>query len=1108
MARPLFDIVADFTAGPPSTPGASMVSLNAQGSLTQAWGIKRGRQYELGTAEAGTLSVAVYDPKENLNPINSGSPWNSGGNTLLPYRCVQLGAWWNTATLDLTGNLLANNNPAPGQPTLGYAYGYDPSFEGSWLHTGRSGGTTSAPVGSPLPSGALNSNTGFESGISPWAVAGGTVAQSSTQKHSGSFAAKITPNGTSNPVFIESEQIAVTPGNAYAVSAWVWFTNAVSGNYSTSINWYTSGHVYITTSNNVVSVPATTWTQVTNQFTAPAGAAYGTLVPALFGTPPVGQIWYVDDATFTNATNPAESTYAVTALTVNTSGDFYAWSPRYVPGQTYQWTMDVYAAVGTTVKLAWTGQTPVNVTVAGTNTYQSVSLSFTPTAADTGAALTLAATAAASYPTTIYYANAGLTGLMPGWTQTSGSSMRYSQLVAHSGTYSNTSTLAATSDSMSLLLRTVPRVTYTFSAWMYSTTSGATTTMTIGTATQTQSTLTTWQRFSIIFTATAAVTKVAWTGSAAGTVVTVDDLQLEVGTTASTYTGTSGPKYFPRYTGYIERYPQTWVDAGFRGMKPLEGVDALSVLSRTVINQTYASTILADSPTVYIPYTDAAPPTTIDLPQGGQPGYGYTFLGNSSSSVNFQGDSFLDGSSALTVVQQNANPAIGGDNTYVTYAGTRNLSVTMNPQSSTLEFWVKPTSGAVWMGAGSVPATENPNTDVTGTTYYLGLYTSAGKLFGKYNDPAGGGYFSGLPGWSGYPDGQWHYIALVQIGSNKFHFYVDGVAGGTGTMSGSLSQAVLLNNFYVEATTYFGDPVTEVSVANMAFYPAVLSDAKLATHYKRGVGYINELTGARVARLLNAYWSTTAYAVAPGTTQLAPDFNYDPAGSPQSARTMLDVLEEISTTENGFLWANAAGAVVWEDRSTRAALQTSTATLGLGAGQIHFEDLRYDFDPTYVYSQVNLSRPANSNFAPQTNSTSLANYGQRILSVTLQVNSDFDLSQAATFYLARYAAPGGAPGTGTAPRISKITLNPSADPTMWGFILALDLSQRITVTFATSAGVTITGDYYVENISESHDPATITHLVDLQLSPVFVPTAWVLGDSTYGVLGTTTVPIY
>lgn len=1108
MARPLFDIVADFTAGPPNLPGASMVSLNSQGTATQAWGIRRGRQYELGNAEAGALTLDAFDPKENLNPINTGSPWNSGGNTLLPYRCVQVGAWWNTATQDVTGNLLANANPMPGQPTLAYAYGYDPSFEQPYLHTGVTGGATTTPVASPLPSGPLNSNTGFESGISPWAVAGGTVAQSSTQKHTGSFAAKITPNGTSNPVFIESEQIAVVAGNNYAASAWVWFTSAVSGNYSTSINWYTSAHAYITTSNNLVSVAANTWTLVTSQFTAPAGAAFGTLVPALFGTPAVGQIWYVDDATFTNATNPADSTYAVTAVTLNTAGDFDAWSPRYVPGQTYQWTMDVYAAVGTTIKLAWTGQTPVNTTVAGTNTYQSVSLTWTAGAADTGAALTLGATVAASYPTTIYYANWGLTGLMPGWTQTSGSSMRYSQLVAHSGAYSNTTTLAATSDHMTLPLRTVPRVTYTFSAWMYSTTVSATTTMTIGTATQTQSTLNTWQRFSITFIATAAVTNVTWTGSLAGTIVTVDDLQLEIGATASTYTGSSGPRYFPRYTGYIERYPQTWVDAGFRGMKPLEGVDALSVLSRTVINQTYASTILADNPTVYIPYTDSAPPTTIQLPQGGQPGIGYTFLGNSSSSVNFQGDSFLDGSAALAVVQQNANPAVGGDNTYITYAGTRNLSVTMNPQLSTLEFWVKPTSGAVWMGAGAVPSTENPNTDVAGTAYYLGLYTSAGKLLGKYSDPAGGGYLNGLPGWSGYPDGQWHYVALVQVGSSQFHFYVDGVAGGTGTMSGSLSQAVLLNNFYVESTTYYGDPVTQVSVANLAFYPAILTDAKLAAHYKRGIGYLNELSGARVARLLNLYWSTTNYSVAPGNTLLAPDFNYDPAGSPQSARTMLDVLQEISSTENSLLWVNTAGKVVWEDRSTRAALQTSTATLGTGAGQIHFEDLQYDYDPTYVYSQVNLTRPANSNYPPQTNPTSLAAYGQRILSVTLQVNSDFDLAQAATFYLNRYAAPGGAPGTGTAPRIRKITLNPSADPSMWTFILGLDLSQRLTVTFKTSAGVTITGDYYVEYIAESHNPADITHSVDLQLSPVFVPTAWVLGDSTYGVLGTTTVPVY
>lgn len=144
----------------------------------------------------------------------------------------------------------------------------------------------------------LNSNTTFETGISPWTIPIGTLAQSGTQKHTGSFSAQITPSGTVAASEILSERIPVVPGDSYTASAWVWFTSAVTANYSPSITWYDAGGTFISTSSSFVSVPATTWTQVANVFIAPANAAFAALTPLLQGTPPAAQVWYVDDATF------------------------------------------------------------------------------------------------------------------------------------------------------------------------------------------------------------------------------------------------------------------------------------------------------------------------------------------------------------------------------------------------------------------------------------------------------------------------------------------------------------------------------------------------------------------------------------------------------------------------------------------------------------------------------------------------------------------------------------------------------------------------------------------------------------------------------------------
>ncbi|TCO57117.1 hypothetical protein [Actinocrispum wychmicini] len=840
MVRPLFDFVADFTAGPPAVPGAAAVSLNSvAGTRTQAWQTRRGRQYELGNAEAGTMTVSVFDRAETLNPANTSSAWNSGANTLLPYRCIQRAGLWNAASSNLAGNVLNSTNTPPGSSTA-----YDPSFE-----------TTVA-----------------------WTSVFGTAA-------------------------------------TRVVST----TQAFAGTHSC-------------------------------------------------------------------------------AATLTASSDRVGGLMWTVPGQTYTLSVYVYVPATYTVTLVF-GQYSPTVTTYGSAT---------------------------------------------------------------------SSTTAA------------------------------------------------WQRLSVTATATNAVSYLhVKSGTAPGFPFTVylDACQLELASSASAFT-TTGPKRSPRYTGYIERYPQTWTDAGFRGVKPLEAVDALSVLSRTVINQTYQSTIAADNPYIYIPYTDQALPLTVQLPKGGQPYLAYTSVAPSGQ-VNLGGDTFLDGSAAANVSQQNDTPPTASPSAHNTYLGTQGMQ-TMIPNAFTIEAWVKLTSGTAFLGAATIGVGENvynqPIPLPDGPRDYLGWYTTGGQLMVFFTNTASLGFGPFVPNpatWTGFPDGQWHYLAIcLRASGGGFDTAVDGAFNSWVWSPAPTAAQFPIMNLFVEATTGYGTPTTSVSVAQLAAYPAALSSSQLLAHYKRGIGYINELAGARVARLLNTYWSATAYTAAAGYAKLAPDFGYDDANSPQSARTMLDVLQEITATENSFLYASADGRVVWEDRASRYTQQTSAATIGNSAGQLHPEGIEYDYDPTYVYSQANLSRPANSNFAPQINATSQTAYGQRILSATLQVNSDFDLSQAAIFYLNRYSKPGGAPGLNAPPRVRRLVLSPASDPTMWNFVLGLELSQRITVAMRTSAGTLITGDYYVEAIAEQGSPADGSYTVELQCSPVFVPTAWILGDSTYGVLGTSTVPVY
>lgn len=172
---------------------------------------------------------------------------------------------------------------------------------------------TNAPAQMPIPimvggeemsvtavTNEMLTNATFESGVSPWTSFGtSSFTQSSTQKHGGSFAGRIVPNGVTANVGVNSEIIPVVGGQQVTVSTWVWFTNSVTSNYSAGITWLDSAGASISVSTSFVSVSATTWTQVTNTFTAPDNAAKCTITAFLQGTPAAGQVWYIDDCSLT-----------------------------------------------------------------------------------------------------------------------------------------------------------------------------------------------------------------------------------------------------------------------------------------------------------------------------------------------------------------------------------------------------------------------------------------------------------------------------------------------------------------------------------------------------------------------------------------------------------------------------------------------------------------------------------------------------------------------------------------------------------------------------------------------------------------------------------------
>lgn len=573
------------------------------------------------------------------------------------------------------------------------------------------------------------------------------------------------------------------------------------------------------------------------------------------------------------------------------------------------------------------------------------------------------------------------------------------------------------------------------------------------------------------------------------------------------------------YTGYIERFPMQWEDNGKRGMRPIECVDALSILSQIVITQSYEMEIAQDNPTIYMPLDDGAPPGMVD-PLTISNGV-YTVDGGS---IQWGGDTLPDGGRAVVLTQQVQDFAKVPDQFAVIDSRRPNglTIMSLDTSGSVIEFWAKLTQGSGQLVFQNVVDGDYNNPE-TAQNFYVGLVPyGAGPHHIYWQDPHGnysgaqsiGPYFDPVNrpnAWNGFADDQWHYFAI------RFYPFVDASGNTTGYTFGAVIddvelhwtsamgpiQKIGINSIHLHATSEYGDETSKIAFARVAYYDDDIG-TRTTAHYLRGIGHYGETATDRITRLLGAYWGGPATVSAESTTVLDADHGYN-------GRSVLDVLQEISGTTLGLVYADKSGRIVYENRFTRYVTTNASGGLVQAASigtfgeadnlaEFPYTDISFDFDPTYVYSQSALSRPNGTTPVVTVNSQAVADYGPRVLSQTLNVTTDFDLEQAGIYYSTRYANP--------LIRIEKLTIDPSANPSLWPLALGLEISQRVTVQRRTTNGNAMSAVYCVESIEHEIKSDPLSWTVQVELSPVFVPAVWILGDSVSGKLGQTTVPVY
>lgn len=141
----------------------------------------------------------------------------------------------------------------------------------------------------------------FESGsVADWQGGNATFVTSTAQAHGGTRSGLMTVTGSPGQAAVQrANRIAVTPGESYTASIWVYIPAGYSS-VQNVFDWYDASGVYITSSTSgITSVAAATWTQKIVTGTAPSNAVTVSFGPVLASNPPGGTTLYLDDVYMT-----------------------------------------------------------------------------------------------------------------------------------------------------------------------------------------------------------------------------------------------------------------------------------------------------------------------------------------------------------------------------------------------------------------------------------------------------------------------------------------------------------------------------------------------------------------------------------------------------------------------------------------------------------------------------------------------------------------------------------------------------------------------------------------------------------------------------------------
>lgn len=534
-----------------------------------------------------------------------------------------------------------------------------------------------------------------------------------------------------------------------------------------------------------------------------------------------------------------------------------------------------------------------------------------------------------------------------------------------------------------------------------------------------------------------------------------------------------GASVRPRFWGMVNEFPVDWEGLSSHVtisctdlFKRLNRLPALrSMLAEEILSQDIAG--VTDLVAAYFPLTEASGSTSAGDISGG----GCTSL-------------------ALTQVGTGGSLDFGSDG----LADTGDTSVTFTPASSTQGKYLTADLGAAFQ-ANSVPGSYQQvefwiKTTVTSRAI-LGLYEpsldhqlvfsldGSGNFQAEYTDSGGT-----LTVWTSthvINDGNWHHI--VHDGTSPASLYIDGVfAGG----SAFLPAMTGLRNLHVGG--YRGGRLFNGQLAHVAvtFTNSPAGDVIAADHYEAATtGFAGEAADVRIERL--ARYAGLSSVTLWGST-------FDPIASQGAAgSTVVTRMREVEATESARLFAERDWyGLAFQSRDIRYNPDPSSEVFTIDYADLETRNVELSDDDQKMVNDVEASRPGGATQRVTAPASVLA-FGSYPDQLDILKTSDNSVLDAAYWLVSRYANPG--PELREVP-IQAFTMSSYLD------ILDAEISSYFSVynlpSQAPASTLRVTVEGYTETIKHN------SHLIQFHTSASITDSVWVLDDTTYSVLDSTT----